>query len=73
MKYSEIKENYSPERDKHNSIELDDTRKKRLTLSHLNDLRKLRTYREYKNDQKKVQLKAQYGGSSKGGSEQPEL
>tara|TARA_B100001109_G_C18665326_1_gene381543 strand:- start:273 stop:491 length:219 start_codon:yes stop_codon:yes gene_type:complete len=72
MKYSEIKENYSPDRDKHNSIELGDTRKKRLTLSHLNDLRKMRTYREYKNDQKKGQLKAQYGGSAKG-SEQPEL
>ena len=24
MKYSDIKENYSPDRDKHNSIELDD-------------------------------------------------
>tara|TARA_X000000950_G_scaffold273978_1_gene358422 strand:+ start:1916 stop:2134 length:219 start_codon:yes stop_codon:yes gene_type:complete len=72
MKYSEIKENYSPDRDKHNSIELDDTRKKRLTLSHLNDLRKIRTYREYKNDQKKVQLKTQYGGSAKG-SETPDL
>ena len=40
MRYSDINENYSPDRDKHNSIELDDTRKKRLTLTHLNDLRK---------------------------------
>ena len=53
MKYSDIKENYSPDRDKHNSIELDDTRKNRLTLSHLNDLRKIRAYRKLRNDEKK--------------------
>ena len=71
MKYSDIKENYSPDRDKHNSIELDDTRKNRLTLSNLNDLRKIRAYRKLRNDEKKSQLKQQYGASND--SEQPEL
>ena len=71
MKYSDIKENYSPDRDKHNSIELDDTRKNRLTLSHLNDLRKIRAYRKLRNVEKKSQLKQQYGASKD--SEQPEL
>ena len=71
MKYSDIKENYSPDRDKHNSIELDDTRKQRLTLSTLNDLRKIRAYRKLRNDEKKSQLKQQYGASK--GSEQSEL
>lgn len=47
MRYTELKENYSPESDKHNSIELDDTRKHRLTLAHLSNLRKIREYRKY--------------------------
>ena len=72
MRYSDINENYSPDRDKHNSIELDDTRKKRLTLSHLNDLRKIREYRKYENSQESAKIKRQYGGSSKA-AEQPEL
>tara|TARA_Y100000022_G_scaffold71412_1_gene61462 strand:- start:2108 stop:2326 length:219 start_codon:yes stop_codon:yes gene_type:complete len=72
MKYSEIKENYSPERDEHNSIELDDTRKNRLTLTHLNDLRKMREYRKVQNSEEKARLKQQYGGSSEQSSE-PEL
>ena len=72
MKYSEIKENYSPERDEHNSIELDDTRKNRLTLTHLNDLRKMREYRKVQNTEEKARLKQQYGGSSEQSSE-PEL
>jgi len=47
MRYSDLKENYSPDEDKHNSIELGDTRKDRLTLVHLSKLRKIREYRKY--------------------------
>lgn len=72
MKYSDIKENYSPDRDKHNSIELDDTRKNRLTLSHLNDLRKMREFRKVQNSEEKARLQTQYGGSSEQSAE-PEL
>ena len=63
MRYSDINENYSPDRDKHNSIELDDTRKKRLTLSHLNDLRKIREYRKLEMMRKSLKIKRQYGAS----------
>ena len=69
MKYSDITENYSPDRDEHNSIELDDTRKNRLTLTHLNDLRKMREYRKVQNSEEKDRLKTQYGGSSEASSE----
>ena len=72
MKYSDITENYSPDRDEHNSIELDDTRKNRLTLTHLNDLRKMREYRKVQNSEAKERLSTQYGGSSDASAE-PEL
>lgn len=72
MKYSDINENYSPDRDEHNSIDIDDTRKNRLTLTHLNDLRKMREYRKVQNSEEKARLKQQYGGSSEASSE-PEL
>ena len=46
MKYIEINENYSPQDDEFTSIDLDDTRKTRLTLAHLSKLRKIREYRK---------------------------
>jgi len=51
---------------------MDDTRKNRLTLTHLNDLRKMREYRKVQNSEEKARLKQQYGGSSEQSSE-PEL
>ena len=72
MKYSDINENYSPDMYEHNSIDIDDTRKNRLTLTHLNDLRKMREYRKVQNSEEKARLKQQYGGSSEASSE-PEL
>jgi len=42
MKYIEINENYSPEEDEFNAIDLEDTRKTRLTLVHLSKLRKIK-------------------------------
>ena len=71
MRYTEIKENYSPEEDKSNQVELDDTRKVRLTLKHLSKLRKIREYRKYQEGLKSTQLKKQYGAS--GGDEGGEM
>jgi hypothetical protein len=68
MRYSEIRENYSPENDKHNSIELDDTRKSRLTLSHLSNLRKVREYKKFqKAEDMKVVQKMYSAPSGEGG------
>lgn len=66
MRYTELKENYSPELDNHNSIELDDTRKHRLTLEHLSKLRKIREYRKYEDGIKSKQISRMYGGSAGG-------
>ena len=63
MRYSELKENYSPEEDKSNQIKLSDTRKVRLTLKHLAKLRKIREFRKYEQSTKSTQLKKQYGSS----------
>ena len=63
MKYIEINENYSPEDDEFNSIDLEDTRKVRLTLAHLSKLRKIREYRKYQKGAKHAQVKQQYGAS----------
>ena len=57
MKYIEINENYSPEDDEFNSIDLEDTRKVRLTLAHLSKLRKIREYRKYQKGAKQAQVK----------------
>ena len=64
MKYIEINENYSPEEDEFNAIDLDDTRKKRLTLVHLSKLRKIREYRKFQKAADNEQIQKQYGGSS---------
>ena len=47
MKYIEINENYNPEDDDFTAIDLEDTRKIRLTLDHLSKLRKVREYRKF--------------------------
>ena len=62
MKYIEINENYSPEEDEFNAIDLDDTRKIRLTLEHLSKLRKIREYRKFQKASENEQVKKQYGG-----------
>jgi|TARA_B100000929_G_scaffold38192_1_gene27293 hypothetical protein len=63
MKYIEINENYSPEEDEFNSIDLTDTRKIRLTLAHLSKLRKIREYRKHQKSAEAQQIKQQYGPS----------
>ena len=64
MKYIEINENYSPEEDEFNAIDLEDTRKSRLTLEHLSKLRKIREYRKFQKASDNEQVKKQYGGSA---------
>jgi len=73
MRYSELKENYSPDEDDANKIELDDTRKVRLTLKHLSKLRKIREYRKYQENIKSSQLKKQYGAAGGEGGEIPDI
>lgn len=63
MKYADLKETYSPDEDKLNSLELGDTRKDHLTLIHLSKLRKIREFRKYQEGIKSQQIKAQYAGS----------
>lgn len=69
MRYSDLTENYSPDEDNHNSREIDDTRKDRLTLVHLSKLRKIREYRKYQEGVKSQQVQRQYkgGGDDSGG------
>jgi hypothetical protein len=69
MRYSDLTENYSPDEDNHNSREIDDTRKDRLTLVHLSKLRKIREYRKYQEGVKSQQVQRQYkgGGDESGG------
>ena len=63
MKYAEINENYNPEDDDFTAIDLEDTRKIRLTLDHLSKLRKVREYRKFQKASEDEQVKKQYGGS----------
>ena len=63
MKYIEINENYNPEDDDFTAIDLEDTRKIRLTLDHLSKLRKIREYRKFQKASEDEQVKKQYGGS----------
>lgn len=69
MRYSDLTENYSPDEDDHNKIELGDTRKERLTLIHLSKLRKIREFRKYQTGVKTDQVQRQYssGGGDDGG------
>ena len=70
MRYTDLTENYSPDEDKHNRRELDDTRKDRLTLIHLSKLRKIREFRKYQEGIKSQQVQRQYksaGGEAGGG------
>lgn len=73
MRYSDLKENYSPDEDNHNSIELGDTRKDRLTLVHLSKLRKIREYRKYQEGVKSQQVQRQYKSSGGEGGGDMEL
>jgi hypothetical protein len=73
MRYSDLTENYSPDEDNHNQIELDDTRKDRLTLVHLSKLRKMREFRKYQEGVKSQQVKRQYTSSDDGGGGDMEL
>ena len=74
MKYSELKENYSPEEDQSNQKELSDTRKDRLTLIHLSKLRKIREYRKYQKGVRSNQVQRQYAsGGDEGGEMGGEL
>lgn len=66
MRYQEIKENYSPERDEHTKQEISDTRRVRLTLAHISRLRKIREYRKFEREQKKSIVTKIY---KKGGDE----
>ena len=63
MRYADLKETYSPDEDKLNSLDLGDTRKDHLTLIHLSKLRKIREFRKYQEGIKGQQIKAQYAGS----------
>lgn len=63
MRYADLKETYSPDEDKLNSLDLGDTRKDHLTLIHLSKLRKIREFRKYQEGIKGQQIKAQYSGS----------
>jgi hypothetical protein len=73
MRYSDLTENYSPDGDNHNSREIDDTRKDRLTLVHLSKLRKIREYRKYQEGVKSQQVQRQYKGSAGEGGGEMEL
>lgn len=66
MRYIEIKENYKPEEDDSNKVEISDTRVTRLTLIHLSRLRNIREYRKYENSKRNERLKDMYGGSADG-------
>lgn len=72
MRYTDLKENYSPEDDEYTNTDIDDTRKVRLTLEHLSKLRKIREYRKYQKGIEAVQVSKQYGasgGDDSGGAE----
>lgn len=54
---------YTPEDDKYGALELDDTRRPRLTLMHLNRLKKMRAAREIENLVRRDTLELLYGSS----------
>lgn len=73
MRFTEITENYSPEEDQHNKLELSDTRKHRLTLTHLSKLRRIREYRKYNEGIRKQKVKQIYGPKAEGGEDGGDL
>ena len=58
-----LNENYFPEDDERNKTEISDTRRPRLTLSHLNKLRKIRELRKLEMSAQKDFVKRMYGAS----------
>jgi len=69
MRYQELTENYSPEEDSMNTIEVSDVRKSRLTLIHLSKLRNIREYRKYENSKRADRLSTIYGAQSEEGGD----
>lgn len=69
MRYRDLKENYSPEEDTLNALELSDTRKSRLTLMHLSKLRKIREYRKYQQKVDSEKASRMYGAKPEGGDD----
>jgi hypothetical protein len=73
MRYQDIKENYSPEKDEHSKQELSDTRRSRMTLMHISRLRKIREYRKYEQEMKKGVLVKIYNTGDDGGDSMGEM
>ena len=61
MKFQELREYYEASDDKYNTAELDDTRRARLTLSHLNKLRKKRELERMEKQERVKDLGSMYG------------
>lgn len=61
-----INEHYFPEDDKHNQIEMSDTRRPRLTLRHLNKLRKIQELKRLETEAHSDFVKTMYGTPAEG-------
>ena len=61
MKFQELREYYEADDDKFNTAQLDDTRKARLTLTHLNKLRKKRELESMEKQERIKDLGSMYG------------
>lgn len=61
MKFQELREYYEASDDKYNTANLDDTRRARLTLSHLNKLRKKRELERMEKQERVKDLGSMYG------------
>ena len=63
MKFQELREYYEASDDKINTAQLDDTRRARLTLTHLNKLRKKRELENMEKQERIKDLGSMYGKS----------
>ena len=66
-----ITENYFPEDDEHNKIEMSDTRRPRLTLRHLDKLRKIQELKTLEMEAHGDFVRTMYGTPPEG--EEPEF
>jgi hypothetical protein len=64
---------YTPEDDRYSQLQLDDTRRPRITLAHLNKLKKMRAARQLENLVRRDVLELIYGSPEEGGGQMPGL
>ena len=74
MKIFEVEATYyTPEDDKYSQLQLDDTRRPRITLAHLNKLKKMRAARQLENLVRRDVLELIYGAPAEEAGGMPGL